>query len=47
MARFLPCGIEPEDASSFVLEMVHPADGDGFYRVTFRDREPIASGRDD
>jgi hypothetical protein len=44
---FQPYGIDFEDASAFVLEMVHPADQDGVYRVEFKDGDPVASGRDD
>jgi hypothetical protein len=32
---------------SFVLELTHPADPDGVYRVAFRSGHPVACGRDD
>jgi hypothetical protein len=44
---FEPYGIDIEDASCFFLELIHPADIDGVYRVEFRDGEPVGSGRDD
>lgn len=40
-------GLEPLSADAFVLEMVHPADLDGIYRVEFRDGMPTDFGRDD
>lgn len=47
MADFQPYGIEPEDPSSFVLELTHADDVDGVYRVTFRGGQPISYARDD
>lgn len=46
-AGFEPAAIEPGDAATFALEMAHPTDVEGVYRVTFRDGEPVASCRDD
>ncbi len=46
-AGFEPFGIEPEACSEFVLELIHPSDPDGVYRVEFRDGVPVSSGRDD
>jgi len=46
-AEFKPYAIVPENEVSFVLELVHPADLDGVYCVTFRDGEPVDSARDD
>jgi hypothetical protein len=45
--RFGPLGIHVEDGADFVLELVHPADVDGVYRVEFREGEPVGSVRDD
>ena len=44
---FEPYGIEPEDRSTFVLELVHPSDADGVYRIEFENGRPVRSGRDD
>ena len=40
-------GFDYDTTSRFVLELAHPEDPDGMYRVEFRDGEPVASGRDD
>ena len=45
--RFESLGIDVENESEFVLELVHPADFDGVYRVEFREGEPVGSARDD
>ena len=37
----------PESSTTFVLELSHPADADGVYRVEFRDGVPVSSARDD
>lgn len=44
---FEPYGLEPHPDGAFVLELTHPADMDGVYRVEFRDGVPVSSGRDD
>jgi hypothetical protein len=45
--EFEPFGLEPASSTDFVLELTHPADMDGVYRVEFRDGVPVSSGRDD
>lgn len=45
--EFEPYGIDPQAEGVFVIEMTHPADVDGVYRVEFRDGIPVSSGRDD
>ena len=40
-------GLEPETETRFVLELTHPADLDGVYRVTFENGEPTNCARDD
>jgi hypothetical protein len=44
---FEPCGLEFEHSSLFTLEIAHPADVDGVYRVEFRSGLPVSSARDD
>lgn len=46
-ARFWPYALEIDDASCFVVELEHPADVDGVYRVYFRNGEPVSAERDD
>lgn len=45
--QFEPCTIEPHDRSTFVLELTHPADLDGGYRVEFEAGVAVNSGRND
>ncbi len=40
-------GVAIAEPIEFVLEMFHPADDDGIYRVTFRDGDAVSWGRED
>ena len=44
---FEPFGLQIDDASTFFLELTHPADDDGLYTIQFRSGLPVNSGRED
>jgi len=46
-AAFEQLGIDFESESRSVLELIHPDDTDGIYRVEFRNGKAVSSGRDD